>query len=498
MARLAKKLIWQQSAPAPFESGWNVFAKLLLLNQMKPHQLARLIKSTDVRDANKLRFRSSDWIDVEQFAEMLSINPNRLRVCFFDQLQIHIEESYSQLKGDGIKICPECLAKGYHCLFFELSFIDNCPWHHIALEPACADCLRAIYSKGLQFNPGRNYLEQENPDDPIEVLGEWKSICNHLVFKIDIVRKLNQMSQEQELEINHTCRLLYGWIKTAQTRLDLTEKLFCFTKIEANNFEKLFNAAEKIAGKCPWPINQKRTSVKWITYQNHPHKLESQNNSKDSITTLDDVYGSIRRHIFNRYVRPHRVCHNSIMNLKRDESLSLDTEKVCGVALAYSVWRLKIENFINIEALKYDIGTKQELATHDFYHPNIDITIEMQANLIYMQFFYFWELIDQNIGKNSMVINSSGLPFLVSNMCSAYWKELWSGIFPHPETLANKAFIHCVQIYKKSKSLTNDRTTRNWAYGFHTDLMSNKPGIMFKLTKFQSTPGQHSIVYINL
>lgn len=498
MARLAKKLIWQQAAPAPFESGWNVFAKLLLLNHMKPYQLASLIKSIDAEDSNKLRFRSSDWIDLEQFAEMLSVNTNKLRVCFFDQLQIYIEESYSQLKGDGIKICPECLVKGYHCIFFELSFIDTCPWHHIALEQACADCLRAIYYKGLQFNPGKNHLKQNIQDDSIEELGEWKSPCNHLVFEVDIVCKLNQLSQEQELAINHACRLLYGWIKTAQTRLDLTANLFCYTKVDANNFEKLLNAAEKIAGKCPWPINQKRISVKWITYNNHQHQQRSENNSKESTTSLDEVYGSIRRHIFNRYVRQHRVCHNSIINLKRDESLSLDTEKVCGVALAYNVWRLKIENFINIEALKYDLGTKQELATNNFYHPNIDITIEMQANLIYMQFFYFWELIDKNIGKNSMVINSSGLPFLVSNICSTYLNEMWSGIFSHPETLANNAFIHCVQIYKMSKSVTNERYTRDWGYGFHTDLMFSKPGIMFKLTKFQSTPGQHSIVYINL
>lgn len=297
------------------------------------------------------------------------------------------------------------------------------------------------------------------------------------------------MSQEQELAINHTCRLLYRRIKTAQTRLDLTAKLFSFSKMEENNFEKLISAAEKIAGKCPWPINQKKISVKWISYDNYQHK--------DSTISLNKVYGSIRRHIFNRYVRQHRVCHNSIINLKRDESLSLDTEKVCGVALAYNVWRLKIENFINIEALKYDLGAKQKLAANDFYHPNIDVTIEMQANLIYMQFFYFWDLIDQNIGKSSMVINSSGLPFLISNMCSTYWEELWSGIFPHPETLANNAFIHCVQVNKKSKSLTNDRTTRNWGYGFHNDLMSKQPGIMFKLTKSQSTPGQ-SIIYINL
>jgi hypothetical protein len=498
MASFVKKLIWQPATPLPFESGWSLFAKLLILNQMKPHQLANLIRTTDLGDVNKLRFRSSDWINLTLFAEMLSINPNRLRVCFFDQMQIYTEESYSQLKGDGIKICPECVAKGYHCLFFELSFIDTCPWHNVALEQACPDCLRAVYSKGLQFNPLKNHHEHGVQKIRTEALGEWKSTCNHLVFEVDIVRKLNLMNHDEQQEINRKCRLLYGWIKTAQTRLDLTEKLFCFTHVEANKFDKFFNAAEKIAGKCPWPINLKRTQVKWITFNSNQDHRRGENHNQDSIVTLNEVYGSIRRHIFNRYVRHHRTCHNSIMNLKRDDSLSLDTDRVCGLALAYSVWRLKIENFINIEALKYVLGKKREFLVNDFCHPNIHMSIEMQANLIYMQFFYFWELIDQNIGKNSMVINSSGLPFLINNMCSAYSREMWSGIYPQPEPLLNNAFIRCVQINKKSKSLTNDRITRSLAYGYHANQMSDKLGIMFKLTKFQSAPNIHSLVYINL
>lgn len=71
MAGIVRKLIWQQTAPAPFESGWSIFAKLILLNQTKPYQLAGLLKLPEAEDNNKLRFRSSDWIDLEQFAEML-------------------------------------------------------------------------------------------------------------------------------------------------------------------------------------------------------------------------------------------------------------------------------------------------------------------------------------------------------------------------------------------------------------------------------------------
>ncbi len=498
MARLVRKLIWQQTAPAPFESGWSVFSKLLLLNQIKPSQLASLLQSPDVENNNRLRFRNSDWIDLEQFSEMLSVNPNRLRQCFFDQLQIHVEESYSQLKNDGIKICPECLAKGYHCIFFELGFIDICPWHHIALEQACADCLRAVYSKGLQFNRRQNHLGQVNPDDLTKALGEWKSICNHLVFEVDIVRKLNQMSQEQELEINHKCRLLYGWIKTAQTRLDLTGKLYCYTNLGADGFEKFFNAAEKIAGACPWPVNHKRSPVKWILLNERQKSTAQTDESFHRNPDLDSIYKSIRRHIFTRYVKNHRACHKGIINLKRDESLSLDTEKVCSIALAYNVWRLKIEKFINVEALKQNVSLNRVITPPDFYVSDIPLTTELQANFLYLQFFYIWEQIDRNIGKNSIAINSTGLPYQATDMALTYARGNLSIIFAQPEHLTNRAFKNCVERYKVSQSLQNQRFSRIWGYGHYDNLMSNQLGLMFKLTKFQSVPAQRSIIYINV
>lgn len=498
MAGIVRKLIWQQTAPAPFESGWSIFAKLILLNQTKPYQLAGLLKLPEAEDNNKLRFRSSDWIDLEQFAEMLSINPNRLRQCFFDQLQIHIEESYSQLKNDGIKICPECLARGYHSLFFELGFIDTCPWHHRTLEEACADCLRAVYSKGLKFYSGENHLSPHHQNDTIEELGEWKSTCNHVLFKIDTVRQLNQLTQAQEYVINHKCRLLYGWIKTAQTRLDLTGKLFCFKNLEENGFEKLFNAAEKIAGACPWPVNHKRSPVKWVLLHERQKLTAQTDESLHRNPDLDSMYKSIRRHIFTRYVKSHRECHNGIINLKRDESLSLDTEKVCSIALAYNVWRLKIEKFINVEALKQNVSLYRTITPPDFYVPDIPLTPELQANFLYLQFFYIWEQIDRNIGKTSIAINNTGLPYQATDMALTYARGELSIIFPQPEHLSNRAFKNCVERYKVSQSLQNQRFSRIWGFGYYDKLMSNELGLMFKLTKFQSVPIQHPIIYINV
>lgn len=50
--------------------------------------------------------------------------------------------------GDGVRVCPRCLAHGYHASIHDLTFLDRCPIHGCDLLDACASC-----GRGIPFNP---------------------------------------------------------------------------------------------------------------------------------------------------------------------------------------------------------------------------------------------------------------------------------------------------------------------------------------------------------
>src|SRR5690606_30730951 len=103
------------------------------LNALTPKIIANKIAVPECNKKHKtyLYFRNSNWINFEKFGQFLGVDPNRLRPGFLDTWG-EIETQYT--RSSGIKHCNECLAKGYHNVFFELGFIDICPWHNKRLQ----------------------------------------------------------------------------------------------------------------------------------------------------------------------------------------------------------------------------------------------------------------------------------------------------------------------------------------------------------------------------
>ena len=44
------------------------------------------------------------------------------------------------LYSSDFKYCPECMKKGYHSIFHQLSFLDTCMFHNVPLETRCPYC----------------------------------------------------------------------------------------------------------------------------------------------------------------------------------------------------------------------------------------------------------------------------------------------------------------------------------------------------------------------
>ncbi len=142
-----ERLTWNPFDPAPYESAWSVFGKLLALNFCKPADITNAISRQECTDSKYLVFRDCNWIDFDRFSDLIGVAPNRLRAGFLQQLGF---PQFSYRDGaHGIRFCPECLKFGYHSILFDLALVTECPIHQKPLQKGCTVCCNAIARTGL-------------------------------------------------------------------------------------------------------------------------------------------------------------------------------------------------------------------------------------------------------------------------------------------------------------------------------------------------------------
>jgi hypothetical protein len=115
----------------------------------------------------------------------------------------------------------------------------------------------------------------------------------------------------------------------------------------------------------------------------------------DVSTVRDDTgcsYRAIRRHIFRRYVRPHRACLIRLAQLMQDDLLSLAADGICATCLAYVVWRMSVENLVVMDGLFTRRAKNFALRLTEPWSgsPSDDPT---RLSFTYMQFFGIWAAI---------------------------------------------------------------------------------------------------------
>lgn len=481
--KLGSKLIWQGIAPAPFESAWSIFAKLLALNAVSPARVCSIIADPMSNSStwNALDFRDSSWVDFNRFSSALGVNENRLRAAFLDQLGFSDRVSMlNQQHRSGIKLCQECLERGYHCVLFELGFVDICPWHYKTLDVPCDSCFTTVFRSGLKRH--REKLHECNASE----MPEWQemsSSCGHIHFNDSRVGMLNRLSPDEEKNIALHCTALLRWWMSVSKNPEIAAYLsqYSFSNDNENHLRAIFSAAELIAGKCPWPVAISRGPVRTQRW------VESE---CAAATTIEELvphasewgvaYRSVRRHIFNCFVRPHRDCWNELTSYHRYDARKLDSDTCCPVSLAYAVLRMHVERIRTIDALRSEKLRSHSIRAMTLEWPQTANSLQARTSLAYAYFFRILEEILRHIGVDSFAIADSETQW-TSNFITALFsseqdqsganigKGEWVLIFGDPKYLQRKAFVSCcgrpkTKYWMISSQLQEYWTDTHWQY----------------------------------
>lgn len=466
------KLIWQFNSPAPYESSWSIFTKLLLLNGMKPKQLAMHISHFD-KSSSFLKTSNSNWIDFDRFADCLETSPENLKQGFLDQFGF--KNTIDNCRG--IKLCTECMKIGYHCVFFQLPFITHCPWHNVKLTQPCMGCINVLSSNGLIRSINNDYLEQA-------------SRCGHVNMLESKVKLSNMLTVSQKNVINEYCVLFLKWWQKVYKSVDVR----CFLSEQHLSVDQLkkmpmyLSAAELLAGPCPWHIETIRSSVKTISwkqskssYQREYENWELETETVKRKSDLDLAYRSVRRYLFRKFIKPHKRCWNEFSNYKYDDAMNLLSDKVCVVSLAFATWRLSIEDLINIEAFKSCKLKEKEILSYRIDSEDFTNTLHGHVSLLYGYFFYLWESMHVYSGSEKFKVVKSFHKATKLDFAATYHFENWLLVFPDYLPLEKKSFIRCAGQLRVDGWMMN--VNYNECFQFLRSGMSSENGCMFKLYK---------------
>lgn len=147
---------WSQALAYPYETAWSLLQKMTLLNAVEPLVLLRDVCRTHIivgqcyldmerRDT----FVDTEWMTVGRARESTLPPISDSGSVIRNTLQSHGGQVYlgllaAHLLALDLRICPECIALGFHCIAHQLEGIRICPMHDIALTSACPVCGKSL------------------------------------------------------------------------------------------------------------------------------------------------------------------------------------------------------------------------------------------------------------------------------------------------------------------------------------------------------------------
>lgn len=489
---MSERLTWHPFDPAPYESAWSIFSKLLALNFCKPADLGHLIRRQGCATARRLDFRDSSWIDFKRFSSLIGVTPNRLRVGFLDQLGF---PQFTYHDGShGIRFCPECSKFGYHCILFDLALITECPIHQKPLQKGCSICCNAVEITGLVRESSPYQLDGGVIHDFAWRADTYVSKCGHIYFDPERVLGITRFDFNQRRDMSRACEKFIRWWINAFTSMNTAPGLIArlaqisFKGQDEGSLRLSMDIARRLAGECPWPTSVSPSSASWLTLSRSQTNLAEESSSIKFESDLGKIYRSVRRHLFRKYIRPsHLDCWQEMVSYDFEMSRSISSRSVCVLVLAYMSWRMSIEGFSNIEGFGINKRYTPDLLPFVF----VENTATELANFWYAQFFAILGRIEEMVkaGGNFYIERSSrvsqfvGYSEFIPNIEQGANSGSWYIVFPNKDRATSIASKRCDGRSRSTDSMQNISAANqiyNWGWNGHYSGY-NRPNLLFRI-----------------
>lgn len=394
-----KYLTWDPAYPVPFESLWSIIVKVIVINNITLAELATLIKRDEVTvsPAIAVDCANTDWIDFAKFSRLLGIDVRRLTGGTWDQMEM--EPLYK--RRYAIRRCPECWKLGYHCVLFDLDIVAVCPWHRCHLTRHCASC---AFSNTFAVRTRLPLINKR-----------FCAGCELVLPDRQTLLSQKRISANVAAMITGYCVELVDWWRRVglnfPDRDRMLSGLLCVDDSERGNTSyrgwQLYQAYKAVQGlELFWQFRivpePSRYTVVLASYV--PDDLEEARRI-DREHRIHEVagkcYRSLRRHLYTKFVRPHRHCYQRLKALGREECLALNADHVCVVSWAFLVWRMSIEGVCYVEGLR--LPRRDNFALRLTGPRNYRLPISEGLRWCYFAFFGIWRELEVLCGTTTNI-----------------------------------------------------------------------------------------------
>lgn len=379
------RLIWGDNGPAPFESGWSIFVKLVALNMELPSYVAEIVRqhSSEMEPQSTTRdivYWDSRWIDFRRFSYALGVDQNRLKNGFLGQLGFR--DGHNAV---SVRHCPECIESQYHSVLFYLEVLTHCPWHGWELQECkvCATALRSGCKSAMLLRDLS--LQSANNESVICGLS-----CGHLSISLKKTKIFRSPSPSLAALISDKTTSILAWWKSvlsAGGSAPLLSPMNTAIVYAGNYFsmQALLSGAESVAGKMPFKSLWPTTDIGWIRWNDKgdKHYKLRQSPQKEII----GVYKQVRRHIYKRFMKAHKNCLNEVLHFDSHDQRAFRENGVCLMALAFIIWRMSHENAWNMQEFLIRHSAKVTECGHFWgYAPEHTVSTRSVGNCYFSSF----------------------------------------------------------------------------------------------------------------
>lgn len=129
------QLTWHPGSIPPYASLWHTLRRVACLNRLRMMDLGRLVPAVSVRHGPvpDLLHNDDDAIDTQALERLLGEAPQALAWSHMGRAAPWMRFLFTP----GMRVCPACLADGYHSALLSLRLLGACPIHGLPLRSHC-------------------------------------------------------------------------------------------------------------------------------------------------------------------------------------------------------------------------------------------------------------------------------------------------------------------------------------------------------------------------
>jgi hypothetical protein len=349
----AKSWCWQPAWSGVGESIYSTLGKFEALNALNLQELGELFVTPKFKTSStgiQWRYLVADLRITESISKtnlraILKLDSEKIQSGFTETL---FPNSQS-LSSNELRWCPLCIKNGFHASAFQLNYVFSCPIHNVKIRMTCPKCKSPI-----------PYMLRPQARDSLFQC--WT--CHHdlapairMGNAVTVLKKINADALSDYVKMLRFGDQLPTLINACRNSLGKPNLPMIISKGQAyrqlNGFEQF--VADVLTHIADNQVQRQRQfhfiqPYSIFSPKENTQKLVKATNQKETkkignqpLQEICSIYKAIKRHIFRRLIKPHKVCYKLARNALWWD---IDGERIksfCPIATAFIRWRMHWE-----------------------------------------------------------------------------------------------------------------------------------------------------------